>query len=283
MSNKKNNDTAAPPPKVDFEKEFRDRVLGVGHVLPMMAPWHSPEYLTRVWCIFEIFTAMQADDCEVTIIMPPREKERLVQVIIEGGKASASGDTASSDKSGTGLDALYEALAKTHVENAQASKPEDRETILAMLEKGPGFVMTNAKVNEYIRGWIRATMLDIVDRKTHMLLSSKATRNEKLDGASHFIRIDDLLDRNGEHEAALGPVPKGSRVQEEWLGPMHHATAQIYRAIGTCLDKMGNSQAALELYSKALRVHQAVNGEQHPNTARVYNDCLLYTSDAADE
>jgi len=97
--------------------------------------------------------------------------------------------------------------------------------------------MTNTKVNEHIRGWIRATMLDIVDRKTHMLLSSKATRNEKLDGASHFIRIDDLLDRNGEHEAALGPVPKGSRVQEEWLGPMHHATAQTYCAIGTCLDK----------------------------------------------
>jgi len=60
------------------------------------------------------------------------QKELLVQVIIEGGKASAS---ASGDKSGTGLDALYEALAKTHVENAKASKPEDRETVLAMLEE----------------------------------------------------------------------------------------------------------------------------------------------------
>ena len=38
----------------------------------------KPEYLFRVWCIFELFTASQYDGCEVTIEMPSRERKNFI-------------------------------------------------------------------------------------------------------------------------------------------------------------------------------------------------------------
>jgi len=44
-----------------------------------MAPWNKPKYLERVWCIFEMHTAHSADDVKVQIIMPPKEKDEMLE------------------------------------------------------------------------------------------------------------------------------------------------------------------------------------------------------------
>ena len=44
-------------PFEEFQSTFYKCVTGIKHVLPMMEPWLKPKYLTRIWCIFEIFTA----------------------------------------------------------------------------------------------------------------------------------------------------------------------------------------------------------------------------------
>lgn len=36
----------------------------IGHMLAMMAPWKAPIYLTRVWCIFEMYVAY-SNNCQV--------------------------------------------------------------------------------------------------------------------------------------------------------------------------------------------------------------------------
>ena len=35
--------------EINFEEVFRERVVGIGKVLAMMAPWSQPLYLTRIW------------------------------------------------------------------------------------------------------------------------------------------------------------------------------------------------------------------------------------------
>jgi IS1 family transposase len=40
--------------------EFGPRVTAIGRILPMLAPWDAPEYVTRAWCLFELFTVSEA-------------------------------------------------------------------------------------------------------------------------------------------------------------------------------------------------------------------------------
>ena len=43
----------------DLAKEFGDRVVALGRILPMLEPWHDPGYVKRAWCLFELYTAIQ--------------------------------------------------------------------------------------------------------------------------------------------------------------------------------------------------------------------------------
>ena len=109
--------------EVDFFAIFGERVKKIGHLLAMMAPWGAPVYITRVWCIFEIFTAHTTDGCTLHIVMPPQEKLSLEQDVINSRK---------------GIDGLYESLGKTKVENAKASVESDRLAILMKVESDVG-------------------------------------------------------------------------------------------------------------------------------------------------
>ena len=110
----------------------------------MFEPWNDPTYLTRIWCIYEFYTA-QDIGCPVTIIMPPREKEVLVDELLDG------------------LDRLYDALSKTKIQNAQATYEEDRQTILQMIERSVGYNALNNAVNHCLRSWVRNVIDEIID------------------------------------------------------------------------------------------------------------------------
>ena len=49
-------DAATPE---DLAKEFGDRVVALGRILPMLEPWHDPGYVKRAWCLFELYTSIQ--------------------------------------------------------------------------------------------------------------------------------------------------------------------------------------------------------------------------------
>ena len=100
--------TTAQSATVDFFTEFGDRVHEIGHVLAMMTPWHSPGYLQRIWCVYELYSA-HTKGCKISIVMPSREKAALERDVF--GEAGE----------GRGVDALYKVFAKTSVQSARAS------------------------------------------------------------------------------------------------------------------------------------------------------------------
>ena len=147
---------------VDFFAEFSERVSGIGHVLAMMAPWRSPTYLTRIWCIYEIYTAHQ-HGCDLTIIMPPAQKAAFEYDLFGRGQedfAFATPATQDGD-----IDALYHVLANIQVQNARASMDQDRVTILQMIEDSIGYANLNAYVNELLRAWVRRVILEEISEK----------------------------------------------------------------------------------------------------------------------
>ena len=56
-----------------FLDSFGAHVRSIKRVLAMMTPWSNPIYLNRVWCVFELYTAitMGQGEVEVEIVMPP--------------------------------------------------------------------------------------------------------------------------------------------------------------------------------------------------------------------
>jgi hypothetical protein len=98
-------------PFEQFRDVFGTIVTSVGTMWSMMtAPWDDPEYLKRVWCNFEIFTANWRK-CQSEIVMPAEQKKAMIESLSD-------------------IDSLLNALAKTKIENAKASREDDKKNIL---------------------------------------------------------------------------------------------------------------------------------------------------------
>merc|ERR1711957_1053489 len=95
--------------------------------------WRAPKYVTRAWCLYELFTAIQlAADCRLEVIMPPRESDGFDQALRGRGPG--------------GLGRFWEALAATRIEDAEAAVNIDRDNILVAVERGPGCARFNRVV-----------------------------------------------------------------------------------------------------------------------------------------
>jgi len=248
---------------VDFFAEFGARVTGVGHVLAMMAPWNDPWYLKRVWCIFEIYTAYK-ENCQLTIVMPPAQKQKLCQDLLH------------SNDNGSGMDALFLALASTRVQDAQASVESDKDAILNMVEKTHGFYTVNIRVNELLRAWVNSVVAEemaVKERQYMQQQLSKDTRREDgLTYAGFCDKVGNLLSRNGEYDVAVAMHQKAISIRTALLGPDHEATASSFNNLGHVLQNKGDHRESLEAFTKALEKHDLLFGAQHEKTASSYNN-----------
>lgn len=240
-------------PEVDFLTEFRERVTGIGRVLAVMAPWDDPLYLKRVWCIFELFTGY-TNGCDVTILMPPKERKRMSRAVLADDDA----------KGIEGVDSLYEALARTRVEGAQASVEEDRVKILDLVKKETGYTTLNRHVNVLLRDWVWGTLREILKYRDSLEPSAYVEVCNK---------VGNLLRRNGEFDSSLELFRDGlSLVSESPMhGDEHVLAASLYNNIGLAMYGKGEWDNALEQYRKAVSINER-NGSNNPNVAASYGN-----------
>jgi len=273
----------------EFHDIFRDRVTGIGHVVAMMSPWDKPVYLTRLWCIFELYTANENEHCEVTIAMPSSDRKKMIEAI-------------------TNINVLYEALGRTKVQDAKASEKADRERILEIVEKGPGFSGLNNQVNDLLRQWVKDRIIEAVQS-----YEAEATDiSSDAEFASLCSKVGYVMQNQGESDDALILHKKSLKIRQKALGEKHHETAvshnnigmvlenkgdydtalvqlktgltilkmfkensdtaTSYYGIGFVLAKKGEYEEALEMYKKSLEIRKKVLGQNHPDTATCYNN-----------
>ncbi|CAB9510843.1 Kinesin light chain [Seminavis robusta] len=238
----------ANPAKVDFFAIFGDRVEKIGHLLAMMAPWSAPVYITRVWCIFEIFTAHRMGGCKVDIVMPPKENESLELEVLDNGE---------------GINALYETLGNTKVENANASVESDRLAILGQVESDVGYSVLNNLVNDLLRGWMQGILTQLVETREN-------TNDEEY--ADFCNQIGSILKHNGEHSAAMNLHQTAQTICENVLGKNHEQTATAYSGIGCVLYELGDYEGALSKYEEALTAQLSALGKNHPHVAITHSN-----------
>ena len=106
-----------------FKHEFTSRVQKIGKVLSLLTPWERPAALRRVWCVCEIWMALQlvSVGCTFDIIMPPKQHESFCETLA------------------TDFDSIAKSLSDVDLEQAEASFEADKVAILQMVKESIGF------------------------------------------------------------------------------------------------------------------------------------------------
>ncbi len=74
-------------PNLPFEwwrTTFRSNIERIGEVVVVMAPWDNPTPLTRAWCLWEIYSAIQLKDrVKMSVALPPNQRQAFLEGIME--------------------------------------------------------------------------------------------------------------------------------------------------------------------------------------------------------
>lgn len=252
---------------LNFEEEFSATLTGIGHMLAMMVPWHAPLYISRIWCVFEVFTA-HISGCKIDIILPPSEKWAMAEVLgAEGTK---------------GIECLYSALGNTRVENAMATLEKDRINILAMVERGPGYKALNLRVNDLLRQWVRETTIKFVQvaqRRTssgtapvgesNVVVGFPSSASEGSLESSSDLPVFSFLKADKQHAQPIDSSPKMSCPGNQSMAN-NTGIAQFVSNVGVLLHQNADTEQALECHKTALNLYSSVG--TLPGTAEAHSN-----------
>lgn len=214
----------------EFRDVFYKRIEGIGHVVAMLSPWNEPLCLSRIWCIVAIYTANQSDNCKLSMVMPPKEREKMKQSLNDED----------------GLRKLYRTLSQSKVQYAKAAYDKERQSILKLVESDtPGFTTVNCDVNTMLLGWIESGVLEAIHMK-------EGESNEMVMFGEFCSQVASVLEENKEYDEAMKLYQKTLRIQESYFGFNHPTVALSHSNIAAVHHKKGSYEEALKEYKIAL-------------------------------
>ena len=113
-------------------ENLRASVRAPNRVLLAMDSWRDPSPLSRVWCLLEVFTAMQ-------------EGAELVMCLSSAEQASFAEKLAKNQAD------VHRALEAVDAEKAEATVASDREMIFEMIRRSKGFAHFNTTIRDALR------------------------------------------------------------------------------------------------------------------------------------
>ncbi len=232
-----------------FRKTFFNRVTHIGHILAMMAPWQRPQYLTRAWCVYELYTA-NSNGCDITIEMPASERQNFLSSITSRGGIDDH------------VNKLFKTLSDTSVANAEASVQADLDNILKLIKDGIGYVEFDVIINNLLRDWVIQLIRDAVKSKFREL---KNKCNQ--DHALFLNQVGILFSNLGEYEAAASMFESVLAFYEEEYGSDYAGISVVLNNISLVFEHQGKLELALDNYNRVLAYDEKNNGKDHVDTA----------------
>jgi len=116
-------------------------IAGAEAVVLTLNPWCKPQTLQRVWCLWEIFMAVQSST-EVLAVMPRQEEEHFMRTM---------------QKDSTRIDLMLEAI---DAQTADATVQSDRLKIFQEIRSTVGFDGLNTIVRQRIRVAMQGVAVD---------------------------------------------------------------------------------------------------------------------------
>ena len=118
----------------------------------MLDVWQATGFVSRAWCLFELYTAIKAGSkVQINIILPTEQHETFVSAI-----------------QSSGYRVMDAALNSIQAERATATEPADLVAIRKLVEATPGgFPVLNQMVKQHLSKWcasfgaVQSSMFDI--------------------------------------------------------------------------------------------------------------------------
>lgn len=215
----------------EFCGTIEKRVSSMDKVVAMMAPWEAPHYMGRVWCDFELFSAVECKK-DVDIWMPPGERDRLQDAFLDG----------------QGLKTVWKALTDLDIREAEASVPQDKIHIFDYIKSHHGFEKLNNKVSTFLMEWIAGTCGDVL---LQQIQSGKLDNNKT---AKLCSEVASFLAKLSQFEEATKMLSEGWKVCSKGSS----FEAQLYAADGNIKSKQKQYVEAVECYKEADKIYEAI-------------------------
>jgi len=108
-------------------------------MVAILDDWYSPVYLTRIWTIFEQFTAIKLGNVKVTMVLPKEQNHGLIEQIREGED---------------GIRHVTQCLCKFQSKHATAFSPEDEENVKRLIRSTIGFREVDRRIEQFMLAWV---------------------------------------------------------------------------------------------------------------------------------
>jgi len=159
----------------NLEEIFELRLTTIGAMVALLDTWDKPRYLTRVWTIFEQYTATKRG-IPVTMILPTDSCRSLIRQL---------------EKGSDGMSKVSQALVGVDSENSKAFSAKDEIKVKGLIERDIGFVGVNVAVEKSLIAWIGTCVQDhfrhISDFEHCDIGNSRSLRNSNSSSGAEII------------------------------------------------------------------------------------------------
>ncbi|CAE7860989.1 hypothetical protein AK812_SmicGene11749 [Symbiodinium microadriaticum] len=191
---------------------FGDNLQRIGRMVALLDGWEKPTYLSRIWTIFEQYTAVVLE-IEVTFILPEVSGDSLLEEIRKGEE---------------GIVRVRDSLCDVDAEIACAWCPEDEMQVKSMIEETIGFEKVNAKVQELMIAWVATMVKDYLGG----LVVSGSRRLKRSGARTQLLSTTTLGHRsstrtNASTVVSLQPVRTGPRGEPVWAAYMYGSSTNV--------------------------------------------------------
>jgi len=226
-----------------FQSVFQSRVKGIGKVIALMMPWDKPLYLSRAWCMYEMYTAVTlGDECELTILMPPREQHSFLTHVLESGDIMK----------------IWDSLSKATIKIAEATVPSDRDNIHKVVAETDGGVQAfDKKVKEHIQQWFLQTAIHFVEQRPFIMMSRLLKFATMMNDMHMMDDADKLLEYCKDNFGLLSRTPfsKGTSAASK-PGAVPDYIACVFHQRGWLRHKQRRIEDAIGIYTEGIKAAQ---------------------------
>ncbi|CAJ1450442.1 unnamed protein product [Effrenium voratum] len=137
----------------------------IGQMVAILDDWDSPVYLTRIWTIFEQFTAIKCD-VQVTIALPSQRSDALISQIRTGED---------------GILEVLQSLCAFESAHATAFCVQDERKVKSLIESTTGFEEVDFQIKTFMLDWVgnmvQEYMKSVMSRYGHFSPRSMTVRS----------------------------------------------------------------------------------------------------------
>eukprot|EP00300_Choanocystis_sp_HF-7_P004465 c13451_g1_i1.p1 GENE.c13451_g1_i1~~c13451_g1_i1.p1 ORF type:complete len:817 (-),score=108.55 c13451_g1_i1:94-2544(-) len=220
---------------------FLSAIKSFGRTVMVLSPWDDPVPLTRAWCLFELYAAIQTDS-RFEIALPPTEDARFHrEYAVKYG-------------------VFDDCLSRVDVRKSCATNYADQTRIHQAVQNSVGHSKVNSMVFEHLRAWVIRSAKEMLDKAT------QTNGPDHPDTLGYLNNLAALYKSQGNWVEAQRLHAECLEKRKRVLGEDHADTLRSYNNLATVYVCLRDHKRAEDLYQLCVEKAERLLGPEHEDT-----------------